>query len=252
MSFVRNRKELLDRLAADRQERLGSTGTYTAELARRQLDHAWATIWQQLTDGEGGFGIVKLDITATDSDTLDLPADFLSLSTLTRSFGSTQGWPVARTTWKEVKRLRIDVNPSVTTDFTGGRFLFESPIAVGSQVASQRIRFFPRLNAGDIVTLVYVQQPPSLANSDGTYTDALGDAQDLTIAIDLYDDTLADACVSIARTAMANRADSKEYQLAVSRAGDVVTKVIASRTKQDQGPPTPLSAYQTSNVWGRI
>lgn len=253
MSFINTRKELLDRLAADRQEKLGSTGTYTAELARRQLDRALATIWIMLTDGEGGFGLIKVEITTvTQSETLELPLDFLSLSAITRTFGGTIDTPVVRTSWKEVLRLRLEENPSSTDDNAGGRFLFESPIAAGTQKASQLLRFFPKLLPGNVIKLVYVQQPPSLRNSDGTYSDTLGDAEDLTIEIDLYDDTLADACVSIARTAMANRADSKEYQLAVERAGDVVTKVISSRTKQDQGPPMPLSAYTTSNQWGTI
>jgi hypothetical protein len=246
---LRTRGQLLERFAADRQERFTGTGTYTKEGARRQLDQSLAYMWQFLTDGESGFGQVYTKLTATAGSTLALPADFLSLHSLRRA--GNNGVPM-RTSWKEVIAKRFDEIGTTwgPIDGVAGYFLIEAP-KVGT-LASQQLRFFPDLSEGEQVTLVYVTQPPSLANSDGTYTDLLGDAEDDTIQIDMYDDTLIDGCVSLARARIANKADSKEYQLALQRAGDIAKTVVTSRNKQDEGPPMPLSAYRTSGRWGRI
>lgn len=256
MSRVRTRQQLIDRFIADRQERLNATSTYNKENVRRYLDQAWATIWQSLTDGEAGFGQQVTTLTAPSAGpTLDLPADFLSMHTMRRSQGVGADVPW-RTTWKEVLRLRLDeiqnFSGFATFGAGSGYFLIEAPKSQTSQLAFQRLRFFPDLSTGEVVKLIYVTQPPSLANSDGTYTDTLGDGEDVTIQIDLYDETLIECCVSLARVRLANRSDSKEYTLAIERMGDVVAKALASRAKQEEGPPKPLASYRTTNSWGRI
>lgn len=258
MSLIRTRRQVMDRLIADRQERPSATSTYSLENVRRYLDQAWRTIWRPLTDGGAGFGIApELVFEAAQGNTIDLPADFLSLLALARSYvGGTFTYPVSRTMWSEVKAKQLDRLETLggLGDGLGeysGYFLFETPVGAQGAPASQRLRFFPELR-DDKIEIIYVTQAPSLANADGTYTGDDFTAEDDSLLVDFYDENLLEVCVSLARSRLANRADSKDYQLALTRMGDLVQVTIDSRLKQDQGPPIPLSAYVTSTRWGVI
>lgn len=252
MAFIRTRAQLIDRLAADVKEGAPNQGTLSTENYRRYLDQAWATVWHNLTDGEGGFGRVTVSITsATASPTLVLPQDFLALHAIARSRGGgsqTAQWIPAQTTWKEVKRLRLDMFDNINQDYYGGYYLWET---LGSP-PQQALRFFPQLAAGEIVELSYVTQAPSLANSDGTYTDTLGNAEDATITIDLFSEPLTSSVISLARVRLVNRSDEDEYQKALAQLGSIIETTIEARTKQNQGPPLPASAYRSGRRWGVI
>ncbi len=247
----------MDRLIADRQERPSATSTYSLENVRRYLDQSWRTIWRPLTDGGAGFGVApELVHESVSGDTIALPADFLSLVAITRSQTSADySHPIARTTWAEVKAKQLDRIDSLGgvsgLDSYAGYFLFETPVGAHGTPASQLLRFFPTLS-GARVEVVYVSQAPSLADADGTYDGDDFTPEDDSLLVDFYDEALLDMCVSLARAWLANRADTKDLQLAMGRVGDVVATTIDSRLKQDQGPPIPLSAFATGQPWGRI
>lgn len=250
MSLTQTRLQVLDRLRADLKISGGNVGSYESPLLRRFVDQSWKHHWKGLTDGEAGFGRQRLVVAAPGGPTYDPPADFLSLNELARGRGSAlPRWQPEETTWKEIRRLLYDETASSGTDWwgesPGGKYLWET---FGTP-ALQRVRFFPDLEVGEALEFVYITQAPTLANANGGYDDATGNAEDLTIIVDFYDDDLLDSVVSVARSRVVNRADTREYQLALAAAGEVIDTLLSSRAKQDQAGAIPLEAYRTGYSW---
>lgn len=248
---LRTRAQLMSRLRREMKiSENDDAGTYTSENLRAFLDEQWAGVWDELTENLSGFGMQNVDVVPVAGPTYDLPANFLELVSLSRSFGSgTTTYQPELTSWAEVKRLHID-SPTSNQAYMPGYYLREAlPATPGGTQFSQALRFFPDLMGSETLSVGYNLQPPSLANSDGTYTDELGDAEDTTITIDVYAESIEDVFITLARVRIVSRADDKEYNRAMVQLGDAIQRLAKGRIKQDTSGGDPLRRYKTKRGW---
>lgn len=184
----------------------------------RALQDAWNLIHADLAGVNEGYASTTQSFTVlADSDTLELPSVFRALRAIRRR-PSELSYPPVSVKPEEVDDLCLDEREISLPGF----FQIEGP---GTEYDEntlqyvyypQRLRFWPSLEAGEVVRLRFSTAPTSLGdpadpNQDGT-------------TIDVIDERVAGAIVALARITTSKSEDQTGYQRAIDAARAAVAE----------------------------
>lgn len=227
MSRIRTRQQLLNRL--DRYSKKKTVSNDDRESRRAYLDDAYARTFSYLSSADDGFGQVRIDTTLQVATfTHPLPSNFRSLRVIVVNPGQNQVLPTRVSELESQKRY-----PDGSS--------FQGSYAIGYQVEGpgedwdgtefqpydQRIRFTTELPSGTVLRTIYVQQPPSLADPSGEYTDS---TQDPLIKVDCISEPIEEAIIAYARIWNASRGDDSEYSRARASLQEVANDYLKERS----------------------
>lgn len=240
MARIRTRGELLARSKREAHLRVpaGATGSaaYSDEDWNRAIADAWAQVWYEMTQGEEGYGLSQAVLTGTAGPTLDLPVDFLDLRALRRGSSAGSALLVDRTSAIEVARWRADQNGTFAGRRLGWYYL-EGP----NTGVLQRVRFFPDIQASEVIVLDYVTQEPGLGDP--------ADTADDTISIDVLAEPVEMAIVTYARRKAVTREDLQELGKAEAALREAIQAFIKHRQRRNRAGGNDPNRYGARTKW---
>jgi len=228
MSFPASYADIL--LRADRySHRGGDTGPVTRTDRRRYALDAWRELHFAISAGwQDGYGYTRRQLTLTAAGpTLTLPNNFLSLQALRRDdFDRRQRvYRVDPTAAEERGWYDGDQNPSSPHYFLEGPGEEFDENLQADVPYPQRIRFFPDVPAGTLVTLGYRTQAPSLGDPT--------DDNDDVIQVDVIAEPAFAWLANEVRIGMVTREEAKELQRARAKASEIAVQLNTLRGRQD-------------------
>jgi hypothetical protein len=239
MAYTITRADLRARLRDEIRYCSSSGAGADADLNRRLQRHV-ADVWEEMVATAQGVGMATLTKTIATGDPdgyepgdrVPLPADFRRQSLLKVD----RAEPTASTP-QELESFAVD---AVAVPGRGAlRYYLEGPgqdTSVSPPVpTAQQIRLYPPWREGQVLTLVYVVQPPTLGDP--------ADVADDVIELDLIHEPAVRYIVCSTAVDAVSREDDKGYQRALercARAEDRFTRALARRA----GPPPSLSSYR--------
>lgn len=216
---------------ADRySHRGGETSTLTRTVRREYFRDAYEEFHAEIVRGwPDGYGHTRrrYEIAVANS-TLDLPESFLSLEVLRRSDGGRYS-KMRRTTPRRAEQMGWYDDESLPSG--QGRYFIEGPgveFDTGLQQEvkyPQRIRFFPDLSAGTVVTISYKSQASTLGDP--------ADDDDDQVLVDFIAYPGFAWCANRVRIGMAARAERAELLRAEIAASELVAGLATLRGRQD-------------------
>lgn len=237
MGYIVTRSELRSQLRDEIRYVASSGAGSDAELNRR-LQREVRRVWEKLTRTADGVGMGTLTKTIATGDPdgyvpgerVPLPDDFRRVSDIWVDKGAPElGTPA------EVEGLAVQ----------GTAVPYRWPLLYyvdgpgqqsgGTAVVAQQIRLFPDWREGQVLTLLYVRQPPSLGDPEQPADD--------TIDVDLLAEPVVRYVVARAAVRSVSRDDAQGYQRALdemAQAEDDFERTRALRV----GSPLRLSSFQ--------
>lgn len=237
MGYIVSRADLREQLRDEIRYAAPSGAGGDAELNRR-LQRELRRVWERLTRTADGVGMGTLTKTIATGDPdgyvpgdrVPLPDDFRRVS----EFWVDRATPVLGTP-AEVEGLAVQgtvvpyrVPLLYYIDGSGQQ-------SGGTAVVAQQIRLFPAWREGQVMTLLYVRQPPSLGDPANPADDA--------IEVDLLAEPLVRYVVARAAVRSVSREDAQGYARAqeeLAEAEDDFERTRALRV----GSPLRLASFQ--------
>lgn len=235
---IRTRMALRDKARRLAQE----TGTLSGE-GRFKWNSAvidvWGLSWWSLAvalaDSHHSVGLTRKVVPiVAPSDTLALPASLLQLRWVLRN-----DCPVNPTSWAAEEQTL----PSVAS-LAPYRALLEGPYidpADDITVVARGLRFFPALESGDEIKLVYLTQEPSLGDPS--------DDGDDTVSVEVFTEPIELAICQAVRQRMVTREDSVEFGRAMAEVQAAAQDFKKWQGTGWQGQGSGVDSYARQGGW---